>query len=486
MKLNFRFLFLAFAMLVVAACARNPVTGEREFMLVSTEQEVAMGQQYDPVIVAQFGLYNEDEALLNFVKAKGQEMAAVSHRSELNYTFRIVDSPIVNAFAVPGGYVYFTRGIMAHFNSEAEFAGVLGHEIGHVTARHSAKQMSNQQLAQIGLIGGSIFSETVRNYGNVAAQGLQLLFLKNGRDAERQSDELGVEYSSRIGYDADEMADFFGTIARLQEQSGGAIPNFLSTHPDPGERQGRVKELATEWQQKLAGKNFVVNRNEYLQRIDGIIIGEDPRQGYVQSSKFYHPQLKFRFDVPNSWNVANSPSQVQIASPDQNAVVIMALAQANSLEAAAQNDIQQNNLNVISSDRIQINGNDAIAMLSEVQQQGANGQPGQALSVYSYFIDYGGNIYQFHGLSLRQNFSRYQNALKSVPLSFARLTDPSKLNVRPDRLDIVAAQSSTTLQEILRQYNVPADRYNEFSILNGMQLNDRVPAGMMVKVLQRN
>ncbi len=165
---------------------------------MSTEQEIAMGKQADPDIVNFFGLY-PDEKLQKFIESKGQEMAAVSHRKDLAYEFKIVDSPVVNAFAVPGGFVYFTRGIMAHFNNEAEFAGVLGHEIGHITARHSAKQYSKSMLAQVGLIVGMVASPVFAQFADIAQSGVGLLFLKFGRDAERQSDKLGVEYSSKIG-----------------------------------------------------------------------------------------------------------------------------------------------------------------------------------------------------------------------------------------------------------------------------------------------
>ena len=146
-----RLTLLSVALLL--GCAVNPVTGKKDFMLISEEAEIRMGQESDPAIVASFGRYN-DEGLSQLLNVKGKEMAAISHRPHLKYEFKVLDSPVVNAFAVPGGYVYFTRGILAHFNNEAEFAGVLGHEIGHITARHSAKQISNQQLFQAGFIAG--------------------------------------------------------------------------------------------------------------------------------------------------------------------------------------------------------------------------------------------------------------------------------------------------------------------------------------------
>src|SRR5688572_18110287 len=252
------------------SCAKNPVTGKRDLMLMSESQEVAMGKESDPDIIKFFGLY-DDKNLQKFIEGKGQEKVAVSHRKNLKYEFKIVDSPVVNAFAVPGGYVYFTRGIMAHFNNEAEFAGVLGHEIGHITARHSAKQYSNAMLANIGLVAGVLISPEFAQFADVAQQGVGLLFLKFGRDAERQSDELGVEYSTKINYDAQQMADFFGTLQQLQKQSGGEdVPDFLSTHPNPGDRQKTVTKLAADWRKKVGAADLKVSRDSYLKMIDGI------------------------------------------------------------------------------------------------------------------------------------------------------------------------------------------------------------------------
>src|SRR5687768_597686 len=216
----------AAVLLLFNSCATNAVTGKKDVILASEGQELSMGQQADPEIVAQFGRY-PNETLQKFINEKGQQMVAVSHRSNIKYEFKILDSPVINAFAVPGGYVYFTRGIMAHFNNEAEFAGVLGHEIGHITARHSVAQQRNAILGQIGLIGGMILAPELAQYGEVASQGLGLLLLKFGRDAERESDRLGVEYSSKINYDAQQMANFFNTLERKSSESGsGELPGF--------------------------------------------------------------------------------------------------------------------------------------------------------------------------------------------------------------------------------------------------------------------
>jgi predicted Zn-dependent protease len=298
LRLRLLSLLAIFTATFVFSCVTNPVTGKKEFSLLTERDEKAMGLAYDPQVISEFGLY-DDKNLQDFINEKGKKMAAISHRPTLGFQFRILDSPVVNAFAVPGGYVYFTRGIMAHFNNEAEFAGVLGHEIGHVTARHSARQYTSTMLAQLGFVLGMVVSEDFRQYSELAGLGLNLLFLQFSRSHESQSDKLGVEYSTKIGYDAHEMANFFQTIQRLQTQSGGGVPTILSTHPDPGNRYSRVHELAAKQQGGNPNKNLKVNRDSYLKMIDGIIYGEDPAQGYVEGSKFYHPVMKFQFDIPN-------------------------------------------------------------------------------------------------------------------------------------------------------------------------------------------
>ncbi len=282
------YLWLLIFVLMADSCAVNPVTGKKELMFMSEDQEIALGVEANPSIIAEFGAY-ENAALQKFINDKGQDMARISHRPGLKYKFQILDSPVVNAFALPGGFVYFTRGIMAHFNNEAEFAGVLGHEIGHITARHGASQQSKQILVSAGLMLGMVVSKDFQQFADVAGTGAQLLFLKFGRDDETQSDKLGVEYSTQIGYDAKEMAGFFNTLDRLSGGPEGRVPTFLSTHPNPGDRNVKVAKMATDLQSKAPGKKYNVNRDSYLRMIDGLVYGEDPRQGYVEKDNFYHP-----------------------------------------------------------------------------------------------------------------------------------------------------------------------------------------------------
>ncbi|WP_207431643.1 M48 family metalloprotease [Sabulibacter ruber] len=475
------------AILLFNSCATNPVTGKRDISLVSEDQEIAMGAQADPGIVAQYGLV-QNPTLQRFIQEKGQQMAAISHRPNLKYEFKIVDSPILNAFAVPGGYVYFTRGIMAHFNSEAQFAGVLGHEIGHITARHSAQQQSKAILTQGLLIGGMIASPTLAQYGDVLSQGAGLLFLKFGRDDERQSDELGVEYSTKIGYDASHMADFFQTLQRQSKQAGqGEIPEWQSTHPNPANRYSTVHQLAAHWKQQTNATNLKEGRDSYLRMIDGLIYGEDPKQGFVENSIFYHPDLKFQFPIPTGWQFQNSPQQVQMAPKDGKALMFLRLAQGNSLEAAAQKMLTDNQLQAVESKQVTVNGLPALAVISQqaAQQQQQTQQQAEPIQALSYFIQYGGNIYNITGVTTASAFNTYFPAFSATAQNFRQLTDQEKINRKPEVVRIKTVRNPGTLSQVLQSFNVPSKRFEEMAILNGMQLNERIAANTLIKVVEK-
>ena len=489
MKISSILIGSVFSLIFLNNCARNPVTGKRQVVLMSEAQELAMGKEADPQIVAQYGLY-DDKALQAFISEKGKKMAAISHRPNINYEFKIVDTDVLNAFAVPGGYVYFTRGIMAYFNNEAQFAGVLGHETGHITARHTVAQQRNALFGQLGILAGVIINPELGRFAETASQGLGLLFLKFGRDAERQADALGVEYSSKIGYDAKEMADFFLTLERKSEGTeSAALPTFLSSHPNPGDRYVTVNKLATEWKQKLNLTNAIVNRNTYLQRIEGLVYGEDPRQGFLENNIFYHPQLKFQFPTPANWNYQNTPQRVQLAPKDGKALLMMTLAPGNNLQEAANTMLQQNNLRALESQPTTVNGLPAIAIVAEPQpQQTQQGQPQQqqqqaSVRILSYLIEYNKSIYLLLGVTSAADFNQYYPVFKNTMEGFKQLTDQVKINKKPERIRNKTVSKSITLQQALKNYNTPDARLNELAILNGMNLTDKVPAGMMIKTI---
>jgi predicted Zn-dependent protease len=473
-------------LLMLAGCARNPVTGKKQVALMSEKQEIAMGQEADPQIVAEFGLY-PDSSIQRFINDKGNQMAAISHRPNIKWTFRVLDSDVINAFAVPGGYVYFTRGILAHLNNEAQFSGVLGHEIGHVTARHSVSQQTKQILSQVGLIAVIVAKPELARFAETASQGLQLLYLKNSRDAERESDKLGVEYSSHIGYDAREMAKFFQTLEReMNKATGGQrLPDFLSTHPNPGDRYVTVTKLATEWQKANNKTDMTINRDSYLQRLQGIVYGEDPRQGYRENNVFYHPELKFQFNTPTGWQYQNSPSRVALVQPDGKAIMMLSLGKGATPRDAAQAFVQGAKLQVSDARDITVNGLPAFVVNGVQVQQDQSGRAVPAVQAVIYFIQYNNLIYQLLGASSPVDFNQYAQGFNTHCQSFRQLTDALKINVKPERITIVRNDKAQTLQQLLQVKNIPSVRYEEMAILNGMNLNDALQSGTLIKLPAR-
>jgi len=369
----------------LAGCARNPATGHNELMLVSESQEIQMGQQYDSQVVATIGLY-PDPALQSYIQTLGKRLAATSERPNLPWTFRVVDDPAVNAFAVPGGFVYVTRGILAHINNEAQLATVVGHEIGHVTARHTASQMSKEQLATLGLVVGSVASKQVAQYAGVAQQALSVLFLKFSRDNENQADELGVRYSSRANFDSRQMVDVMHVLDRLSASSSGRLPEWLATHPDPGNRVAHINSIVSKMQTDFTGTT--VNREGYERRLDGIMFGQNPREGFFKNGVFYHPDLRFSLAFPSGWRVMNSKQAVAGQSPEQDAIIELTLAAGSSAEQAARSFLATEGIQAGTLTRGNVHGLTASAApFAAATDQGT-------LRGNAVFVEYNNHVYR--------------------------------------------------------------------------------------------
>ena len=463
-----------------ASCAIDPVTGKPELMLLNESQEIELGRQTDIQVVREYGIY-EDPELTAYVNGLCQQVAKVSHRPNLPYQCKVVDSSVINAFAVPGGYIYFTRGILAYLNNEAELVGVMGHELGHITARHSAEQYSRAQLAQAGL--GLTFglSETLRGFSDVVQFGVGMMFLKFSRDNERESDDLGVQYSSKLGYDATQMANFFQTLDRMQPSSDrSGLPEWFSTHPNPVDRNKTVKQKAREWQAQLGLRNPKVNGPSYLSKIDGVVFGEDPRQGFIEASFFYHPGLRFVFPIPAGWELRNTHILVQIVSPNKDAVILFFLASASTPAEAAERFVEESGGRVIESNALRINGFGAYRLISQLRsQQGL-------IYLLSYFIQKGSRVYVFHGLTSANLFKKYHSTFKGTMEQFKELKDPGKLNVEPARIRIRSAPRAGSLHQVLRTFGVSEDKMEKLALLNGMRLNDQVPANARLKIIEQD
>lgn len=466
---------VAVPLLLLGACATNPVTGKNELALISAQQEVQIGQQAAQEAVQQMGVV-QDQELQNYVSGLGKKLAARSERPELPWTFTVVDDPTPNAFALPGGPIFVTRGLLTLMTSEAQLASVLGHEIGHVTARHSVNQMSKQQLAQLGLGLGAILVPGGDQLAGIASQGLGLLFLKYGRDDERQADELGFKYALNEGYDVREMGKVFLALQRASELDGGGrkIPDWAASHPAEPERIANVeRRVAALGANRQAGR---VGTSEFMQQVDGLPYGENPRNGFFRQGTFYHPEMKFRFTVPSDWQTQNGAAAVAALSPRKDAMVQLTLVPGElSPEQAAQKFLSQQGLQAGEASRQTFNGVPAVVAPFQAQaQQGV-------LQGYVAFLSHGGQTFQLIGYSPAQAFAANDATFRQVIQSFGPVTDPKILNAQAPKLEVVKLDRAMSLAQFAQQKSggVPVER---LAVINQVQdTNAPLPAGTLVK-----
>ncbi|MBO6794296.1 MAG: M48 family metalloprotease [Balneolaceae bacterium] len=467
----------------------SPVSGNKRVYGYTWQQELEIGQEADSEIIAQYGLYDDPE-LAEYVDRLGQELLEVSHFNREDtpaeyrntpFTFRVLNSPVVNAFALPGGYVYVTRGLLSHLDNEAQLMVVLGHEIGHVAARHASQRAADQQFGQLAVIGSAIIGESLGYDGGQILQlsgtTAQLLFLRYGRDDERESDQLGVEYSAMEGYEAAEGGKFFTSLKRISEKAGFDIPSHLSSHPDPGEREENIPELAAEWEAQ-GYEQSIINRTEYMNMIDGLMYGENPREGYVDGNTFYHPELKFQFAVPAGFSVANQPSAVILFNEAQDAIVQFTLDGENPNPKSSVNAFtSQEGINLENQNEIVVNGYPGHTALVNTTTQ-----DGTPVKIQISAVSYDGNLYRFLSYTTSNQFSSYANAFSEVFTSFDAVDDPAVLNVQPARIELQRVRQSGIFSDLIPQ-NLPmgVDPL-DVAILNQVNLDDRIERGAVLKI----
>jgi predicted Zn-dependent protease len=457
----------------VGSCARNPVTGKSELSLVSESQEIQMGQQASKEVAQSIGLY-KDQAVQSYVSDLGKRMAAESERPNLPWEFHVVDDGAVNAFALPGGFIYVTRGLMTSINDEAELATVVGHEIGHVTNRHSVQMISKSQLAQLGLGIGSILSSDIAKFGQIASAGLQVLFLKYSRDAENQADQAGFRYALNENYDVRRMSKVFETLDRISQSGGdGKLPEWLATHPNPGNRIKHIEKMLDTV--TIDPSRAKTNREAYLRRVQGMAFGEDPRQGYFEGAHFYHPGMRFQVTFPDGWKTQNMPQAVVALSPNQDAIVQLGLAGNASPTDAARQFLSQQGVQGGQASTTSINGFPAAT--TEFQAQTQQG----AIQGLVSFISFGGTTYGIMGYTQAGKLGNYGDEFERTIRSFSELRDPSKLNVQPARVELVKLNRDMTLEQFNAQYpsTIPIE---QLAIINEVEgPSSMLPAGQMVK-----
>jgi len=485
--MTFRLSFVVSVVFFLYGCVTDivPATGERRYLGYTWQQETDIGKQASKEVTSLFGVYG-DANLARYVTEVGNRVLATSHLRRPGgdeqvratpVTFTVLDSPVINAMALPGGYIYVTRGMLAHLNNEDQLATVIAHEIGHVAARHAARQAWQQQIGQGLLLGGAVLSQglglpagNILNFGGMAAQ---LFLLRYSREDELEADRLGVEYAMAAGYDSREVIGLFQTLDRMQEKEGQSMPSFLATHPNPGDRIQRIRELTS-----AARDSRTPNADtRYLHAVEGLVLGEDPRQGFVQDNVFYHPDLGFRFPIPRGFKAVNQPSQVVMVEGQNRAVLGFTGTAESSAEAVAAKLLSQRGLRVVERGSTHINGFPAVGVLAEAQTQN-----GQIVTLTTYFIEYRGKVYQFIGYAPQQLFGSFQSAFLQTIRGFAEIQDSRILARQPVRLTLLRVSRSAPFRELIPRALPAPFTAAEAAILNEVDLNQEISPGKILKI----
>jgi predicted Zn-dependent protease len=449
--------------------------------LVTPEQERKIAETEHPKILAQFGGEYADPAVKSYVTELVQALGKASARPDIEYRVTVLNTPVVNAFALPAGYLYTTRGLLALCGSEAELAGVMAHEIGHVTARHTAQRYGRSVLAQgaaglAGLLNSPLLQQAAQIGGALWIQSFS-------REQEFQADELGVATLVKAGYDSRAMAGFLAKLqqyADLQAVLAGRKPgeadqfNLFATHPRTAERVERAAEQAGH-----AGKKGREDRDPYLKRIDGILFGDDPAQGFVRGRVFAHPVMKFRFEVPEGFQLLNGTSEVTAAGPNGAAIRLDAAPEAYRgsmrgyiAEAWARNQALSN------LESINVNGMEGGSAVTRMNAQG--GPVDVRLTAIRFAPDL---IFRLQFVAPAATAARVWPEFGKVTGSFRRLSDAEAAAMKPLRVRLVAAGRGDTVDSLARRMVVPDRAAERFRALNGLKPDQQVSGGQIYKLV---
>jgi predicted Zn-dependent protease len=350
----------------------------------------------------------------------------------------------------------------------------VGHEIGHVTARHTAAEMSKQQMIGLGLAAGSMASSQVAKYAGTASQALGILYLKFSRDDESQADQLGLRYMQRAKYDPRQMPEVFRMLERLSAAEGGArLPSWLETHPSPANRVAAISAQIAALPQEFSGTS--VNRDAYQRRLDGLVFGLNPRHGYFTGSQFSHPDLRFRITFPDGWTTHNGAQAVVAVSSQGDAAIELSQASEPSADAAARAFMAQEGITSASSTRVSLTGG-----LPAVSAPFVAATEEGALRGTVLFVEYGGAVYRIVGYAPETRWPSYQGMAEGAQRSFQRLTDPTALNIQPLHMDIVTLVRATTIAQLARERASPATA-STLALINQVEVDTPFASGRLVK-----
>ncbi len=403
-------------LLLLTACLTNPATGRLQLNLIGDNTEIELGEQLAAETTATMPAV-ADAALGAYVTGITDRLAALSERPGLPWKITVLDDAAVNAFALPGGNLFVTRGLMTWLGSEDELAAVIGHEIGHVTARHSANTLSRTILAAplIGLVGA--LDPRMEHIGAVTGAGVGLARLGHSREDERQADDLGLRYLRRAGYDPSAMLDVFTVLETVDKAEGARLPTWLLTHPAPADRKTRLGTVAAE------GERVV---GDYLTRIDGMVFGADPRQGYFEDDQFHHPELAFRMAFPAGWEHSNQHTAVSSVSEAGTATFELSLAPEETPEAAVAAFMEP--MAITEREGAAVGQGFRVSMTTAGAVQSADGVVAA--------VSHGGMVYRMVGVGTVEGWGEVEAAVVAAIESFEVEADPAVLGKAPERLRV--------------------------------------------------
>ena len=462
----------------------NPVTGQREYTTMSPAQEVQVGKQAAAEVAQQMG-FVDDAKLQAYVAQLGARLAPFSPRQDVKYEFHAVDMEDTNAFALPGGYVYVSRGLLALANSEDELAGVIGHEIGHVAARHSAQRQTRAQVAGIGAaiatIGAAILGggELAQGVGQLAQTGAQGWIASYSRDQERQSDEIGQKLAGQAGYDPAAIGDFLGALGREMELELGQKrqTTFLDSHPSSDERVRTTRTRAASIV-RAASSPIAKSRSEFVRRMEGLLIGPDPAQGIFRDALFLHPGLDFALNFPRRWQTQNSPQAVMAKPAQGNSLIgliaIGATTKAGAREAARQmlNEAAQQSIPAEDGGEARVGSARGYVVRALVQQ---------TQLIERTFFEHEGLVFALHAQAPQAEWDTWSDAFDGTQRSFRRLSHDDRPLITETRLALVPAKAGETLEQVSKRSGNTWSAA-ETALFNGLRGDEKLAAGFLVKV----
>lgn len=452
--------------MLLSACSLNPATGNVQAFLISEREEVELGRKADEELTSSMRPLTEAPELVAKVQEVGSAIAQASERPQLPWTFRVLDDPAVNAFALPGGFVYVTRGLLTHLNSEAELAGVLGHEVGHVTARHGAVKLRKTNVARRSVGVFRVVDPGLRHIGGFAAGVAGLALLKYSRDDEYQADDLALRYVAAASYDPAGVPEVFAVLAGVAETEG-RVPAWLSTHPEPELRRKRVA-------QKLGVSGLSEPDPQWLGLLQDVVYGRDARDGFMQAQRYIQPRAGFRLELPPEWTAAIEPSGMVAVSPEDNALFILGPSEEATPSEALTAFFAETKLAQGEVWEGEIGGSTVVTAAFSLRASDG------ALTGLVAFAQRGPQVVAMIAAAPDAVWVEQADAIAATIASFAPLTDPALRNVQPMRIKLVTLAAPTTLAALnsTQPSSIPVV---ELARINHVAADETLDAGRVVK-----